>query len=41
MWDLIVSVPDLCLYFYFRPLARLVDGDADLGSVFIGFDFKF
>ena len=24
MWDLIVSVPDLCLYFYFESLLRHV-----------------
>ena len=33
MWDLIVSVPDHCLSFYFAPLATLVDEDADLDSL--------
>ena len=38
MLDLIVSVPDHCRSFYFAPLARLVDEDADLDSMVTHFN---
>ena len=38
IWDLIVSIPDHCLSFYFAPPATLVDENADLDSMVTHFN---